>query len=93
MGKRIFIYVFWPVSYTHLDVYKRQIHFLELDFAHPNELRAQLSGHKGTYNKFDYIVHCAGVTKCVEDVYKRQVINIMPAASTSFSGASTASWR
>lgn len=42
----------------------RKIHFLELDFAHPNELRAQLSGHKGTYNKFDYIVHCAGVTKC-----------------------------
>ena len=39
---------------------------LELDFAHPNELRAQLSGHKGTYNKFDYIVHCAGVTKCVD---------------------------
>ena len=42
----------------------RKIHFLELDFAHPNELRAQLSGHKGTYNKFDYIVHCAGLTKC-----------------------------
>ena len=44
----------------------RKIHFLELDFAHPNELRAQLSGHKGTYNKFDYIVHCAGVTKCFD---------------------------
>ena len=42
----------------------RKIHFLELDFAHPNKLRAQLSGHKGTYNKFDYIIHCAGVTKC-----------------------------
>lgn len=24
----------------------RKIHILELDFAHPNELRAQLSGHK-----------------------------------------------
>ena len=44
----------------------RKIHFLELDFAHPNELRAQLSGHKGTYSKFDYIIHCAGVTKCVD---------------------------
>jgi len=41
----------------------RKIHFLELDFAHPNELRAQLSGHKGTYNKFDYIIHCAGITQ------------------------------
>ena len=44
----------------------RKIHFLELDFAHPNELRAQLSGYKGTYNKFDYIIHCAGVTKCID---------------------------
>lgn len=44
----------------------RKIHILELDFAHPNELRAQLSGHKGTYNKFDYIIHCAGVTKCMD---------------------------
>lgn len=42
---------------------ERKIHFLELDFAHPNELRAQLSGHKGTYSKFDYIIHCAGITK------------------------------
>lgn len=41
----------------------KKIHFLELDFAHPNELRAQLSGYKGTYNNFDYIVHCAGITK------------------------------
>lgn len=44
----------------------KKIHFLELDFAHPNELRAQLSGHKGTYSKFDYIIHCAGATKCVD---------------------------
>ncbi|MDR0988042.1 MAG: NAD(P)-dependent oxidoreductase [Prevotellaceae bacterium] len=43
----------------------RKIHFLELDFAHPNELRAQLLGYRGTYNRFDYIVHCAGVTKCL----------------------------
>lgn len=42
---------------------ERKIHFLELDYAHPNELRAQLSGHKGTYSKFDYIIHCAGLTK------------------------------
>lgn len=48
-------------------LHDRKIHILELDFAHPNELRAQLSGHKGTYNKFDYIVHCAGVTKCANN--------------------------
>lgn len=39
------------------------IRFLELDFSHPNELRVQLMGHKNMYNKFDYIVHCAGVSK------------------------------
>lgn len=48
-------------------LHDRKIHILELDFAHPNELRAQLSGHKGTYNKLDYIVHCAGVTKCANN--------------------------
>lgn len=46
---------------------ERKIHFLELNFAHPNELRAQLSGHKGTYRKFDYIIHCAGITKAKSD--------------------------
>lgn len=44
----------------------RRIHFLELDFAHPDELRARLSGYKEAHGKFDYIVHCAGVTKCVD---------------------------
>ena len=44
----------------------RKIHFLELDFAHPGELCAQLSGHKELYGKFDYIIHCAGATKCVD---------------------------
>lgn len=44
----------------------KKIHFLELDFAHPGELCAQLSGHKELYGKFDYIIHCAGATKCVD---------------------------
>lgn len=55
---------------------ERKIHFLELDFAHPNELRAQLSGHKGTYNKFDYIVHCAGLTKC-KDKKEFELVNYL----------------
>ncbi len=41
----------------------RDIHFLELDFAHPDTLRAQLADYKGTHTCFDYIIHCAGVTK------------------------------
>lgn len=42
------------------------IHFLELDFAHPDKLRARLAAHKEAYGRFDYIVHCAGVTKCTD---------------------------
>lgn len=43
----------------------QKIHFLELDYTNRDILRAQLSGHKGTYNKFDYVIHCAGITKAV----------------------------
>lgn len=42
------------------------IHFLELDFSQPDKLRAQLSEWKSRAERFDYIVHCAGVTKCPE---------------------------
>lgn len=48
-------------------LHDHKIHILELDLAHPDELRTQLSEHKGTHNKFDYIVHCAGVTKCTDN--------------------------
>ena len=37
-------------------------HFLELDFARPDKLEAQLQAQ----GRFDYIVHCAGVTKCAD---------------------------
>ena len=37
-------------------------HFLELDFAHPDKLEAQLLAQ----GRFDYIIHCAGVTKCAD---------------------------
>ena len=43
-----------------------RIHFLELDFAHSDVLCAQLSAHKEANGKFDYIIHCAGATKCVD---------------------------
>ena len=44
----------------------RKLHLLELDMAHPEQLKSQLSGHKGTYNRWDYVIHCAGATKCVD---------------------------
>ena len=41
-----------------------QLHFAELQFARKDELRAQLLAHKQEHGGWDYIVHCAGVTKC-----------------------------
>lgn len=37
-----------------------RIHFIQLDFDHPELLKQQLQGHD-----FDYVVHAAGVTKCL----------------------------
>lgn len=44
----------------------KEVHFVELDFAHPNALRTQLSGCMEEHHKFDYIIHCAGATKCID---------------------------
>ena len=38
-----------------------RIHFIELDFGSKETLKRQLDGHR-----FDYIVHAAGVTKCLD---------------------------
>ncbi|SHF77382.1 Nucleoside-diphosphate-sugar epimerase [Prevotella scopos JCM 17725] len=44
-----------------------RIHFIELDFSSVDKLKEQLSGHQ-----FDYVVHAAGVTKCLnkEDFFR-----------------------
>lgn len=41
-----------------------RIRFAELDFAHPEILADQLAAHKQAHGGWDYIIHCAGVTKC-----------------------------
>lgn len=41
-----------------------RIGFLQLDFSSPELLKKQLLEHKQRQGAFDYIVHCAGVTKC-----------------------------
>lgn len=43
-----------------------RLHFAELDFASPDRLRGQLAAHREAHGGFDYIVHCAGVTKCAD---------------------------
>ncbi len=42
-----------------------RIDFAELDFSSPEKLRQQLARHKEEHGGWDHIVHCAGVTKCL----------------------------
>lgn len=41
-----------------------RIHHLPLTFSCPQTFREQLAMQKQSHGRFDYIVHCAGVTKC-----------------------------
>ena len=44
-----------------------RIHFIELNLSSEDDLRRQLEGHA-----FDYVVHAAGVTKCIHrDDFRR----------------------
>ena len=43
-----------------------ELHFLELDFAHADRLYSQLKAHREAHGAFDYIIHCAGATKCID---------------------------
>jgi nucleoside-diphosphate-sugar epimerase len=49
-----------------------ELHFAELDLANPERLAEQLRQHREEHGAWDYIVHCAGVTKCrnKEDFYR-----------------------
>lgn len=41
-----------------------RIRFAELDYANPCRLVEQLAAHKRAHGGWDYVIHCAGVTKC-----------------------------
>ena len=43
-----------------------RIRFAELDFTDSDRLEAQLRRHKEEHGGWDCIVHCAGVTKCLD---------------------------
>ena len=43
-----------------------RVNFVELDFSSKEKLTAQLKEHKATHGAWDYIVHAAGVTKCLD---------------------------
>ena len=42
------------------------LEFLELDCSRADVLRRQLEEHRAVHGRFDYVVHCAGVTKCAD---------------------------
>ena len=44
---------------------KAGINFLELDFADAHTLEQNLLDFKKKQGAFDYVIHCAGVTKCL----------------------------
>lgn len=44
----------------------KQIHFIDLNFRNPEHLKHQLSEHSSQYGKWDYIIHNAGLTKCLD---------------------------
>ncbi len=41
-----------------------RIRFATLDLENPSQLEAQLLRHKEEHGGWDYVIHCAGVTKC-----------------------------
>ena len=43
-----------------------RIRFARLDFTDSDSLDSELAKHKAGHGGWDYIVHCAGVTKCVD---------------------------
>lgn len=43
-----------------------RIRFIELDMGHRDVLEKQLMEHRRTEGCFDYVVHCAGATKCID---------------------------
>lgn len=48
-----------------------RIKFAELDFTDSDALEAQLNKHKSEHEGWDYIIHCAGVTKCKDKGFSR----------------------
>lgn len=42
-----------------------RIHFFVTDFGNARQLEADLTAHQTAHGAFDYVVHCAGVTKCL----------------------------
>ena len=42
------------------------VKYVELDFSSSDSMRRQLAAYKQDYGAWDYIIHAAGVTKCLD---------------------------
>ena len=66
----------FPVSYTHLDVYKRQRHYIgkKINDSDAEEFLFGKLGRKGRIAFYDAYADMQTVKTSERDVYKRQVI-------------------
>lgn len=53
-------------SSSRKNIKAKGVNFIELDFSSPVCLRKQLSAFKLKHGAWDYVIHAAGVTKCVD---------------------------
>ena len=65
----------------------KDLRFIELDFSNIERLQTQLQAQKDNYGSFDYIVHCAGATKCrdkdeFDNVNYHQTVNFVEILKT-----------
>ena len=44
----------------------KRIRFVELDLSSPERLQLQLASFKAAHGSWDYVIHAAGVTKCID---------------------------
>jgi nucleoside-diphosphate-sugar epimerase len=43
-----------------------QIHLIDLDYVHKDRLKEQILAHTAQYGQWDYVIHNAGITKCLK---------------------------
>lgn len=61
-----------------------RVNFVELDFSSPVKLSAQLQEFKAAHGSWDYIVHAAGVTKCLD---KKEFFSVNYEGTRNFADA------
>ena len=66
LRRRMDVWAGVRASSSHAYLQQPAVRFVELDFSDPQKLESALASHKEKQGCFDYIVHCAGATKCID---------------------------